>query len=405
MKDLSPKVARRIIENVGAQGTPPEYGLQYFTAGLDGYLVTIEEEYLNGYIKEGGSVFKLVVGIYGGGKTHFLYCTRDLAWKHGYCVSYVTLKEGEAPFHSLDKVYRAIISGLMPPLTEDELLSGFEKGISSFLRGWFAAKLAEYKEQGFSDDEMREEFLAYIGTIDGLESISFANAIKNGLKALLHRKDEDFMDICQWLRGEGYDRKRHVRFGILQRLDKSTAFSMLRSLGQLLTRLEYAGLVILLDEAERVTSLGSKHREQHLNNLRELIDECGQTSFQNIFILYAVPDENFLDGRTQVYEALRQRLDTHFTMINYTGVKIELEKVVSKAVPFLQEVGAKLAKVYQTAYQNKFDPKQLDTIIEQCARSAYEKRFMDEGYKRIFVQRLVRDLHYYRKKGTPPEPN
>lgn len=52
--------ARKIIEIVGGQGNPPEYGFQYFTAGLDSYLKTIDEDYLGSFIKDGGSSFKRV---------------------------------------------------------------------------------------------------------------------------------------------------------------------------------------------------------------------------------------------------------------------------------------------------------------------------------------------------------
>ena len=96
---LDSNTARKIIEIVGGQGNPPEYGFQYFTAGLDGYLNVIDEEYLSSFIKDGGSAFKMIVGIYGGGKTHFLYCIRELAWKHNYVTSYITLSPQQTPLH------------------------------------------------------------------------------------------------------------------------------------------------------------------------------------------------------------------------------------------------------------------------------------------------------------------
>jgi len=79
---IDPVTAKRIIEIVGSSGTPPEYGFQYFTSGLDIYLNTIEKEYLKEFIKGGGSAFKMVIGAYGEGKTHFLYSIRELAWKY-----------------------------------------------------------------------------------------------------------------------------------------------------------------------------------------------------------------------------------------------------------------------------------------------------------------------------------
>jgi len=66
---LDSNTARKIIEIVGGQGNPPEYGFQYFTAGLDIYLNTIDEEYLRSFVRDGGSAFKMVIGAYGGGKT------------------------------------------------------------------------------------------------------------------------------------------------------------------------------------------------------------------------------------------------------------------------------------------------------------------------------------------------
>src|SRR5438552_16764462 len=114
MNDLDALIARRIIEKVGSAGTPPEFGYQHFSSGLDPYLSVIENEYLGDFIRDGGSAFKMVVGIYGGGKTHFLFSVRDLAWKYGYAVSYVSLKQGESPFHRLELVYSAIAKRLTP---------------------------------------------------------------------------------------------------------------------------------------------------------------------------------------------------------------------------------------------------------------------------------------------------
>ena len=402
MSEINLVVARRVIEQVGSSGVPPAYGFHHFTAGLDPYMTVIDNEYLGTFIKQGGSTFKMVVGVYGGGKTHFLYCVRDLAWKHHYVVSYVSLSPGESPFHKLELVYKAIVRGLIAPLTPQELLSGYEQGIISFVRSWYAQQYQTYQEKGFSGDELHQELLAMLNSMQGITSISFSNAIKEAFTALLEHRDEDFSQICQWLSGEGYDAKVHKRFGILQRLDRTTAFVMLRSLLQWIRLIGFSGLVILLDEAERVPSLSTKQREQHLNNLREIIDECGHTTFQGSMIFYAVPDENFLEGQSQVYEALRQRLATVFERFNPTGVKIELESIVTEPVDFLSEVGQKLAEVYMVAYDTSFSEQDLNDTIRLTAESAYEQRFGDIGYKRLFVQTLIKALNNLRYTGLLP---
>jgi hypothetical protein len=402
MNNLDPKIARRIIETVGANGIPPEYGFQFFTAGLDPYLSVIKDEYLYTYIREGGSAFKMVVGVYGGGKTHFLYCVRDLAWKNNFVVSYVSLSPGESPFHRLELVYRAIVKGITAPLTPDELLSGYEQGIVTFLRSWFSTKYQEVSNKGLSGDDLREALLSQVDSVEGIESISFAKAVKSAFRALLNKQEEEFVNICQWLNGEGYDRKIHGRYGILQRIDRTTAFPMIRSLAQWVREIGFSGLVVLLDEAERVPSLSTRQREQHLNNLRELIDECGHTSFQGVMLFYAVPDENFLEGRTQIYEALKQRIATVFDTPNPTGVKIELEKLSTEPIVFLEEVGDKLKQIYEVAYRHRFDSAMSKETIRTIAKAAYEQRFGDIGYKRLFVQKAIDGLHLLRREGHPP---
>lgn len=99
----------------------------------------------------------MVVRVYGGGKTHFLCCVRDLAWNHGFVVSYVSLSPGESPFHRLQLVYRAVVRGTIPPLAPDELLSGYEQGIASFLRSWYAQRYRTLSGQGLSGESLREE--------------------------------------------------------------------------------------------------------------------------------------------------------------------------------------------------------------------------------------------------------
>ena len=228
MSELDAIDAKRVIELVGSSGVPPDYGFQFFTAGLDPYLKIIEGEYLATFIKQGGSTFKMIVGVYGGGKTHFLYCVRDLAWAHNFVVSYVSLSPGESPFHKLELVYKSIVRGLIAPLSAQELLSGYEQGIMSFIRGWYSQQYQEYSNLGFTGEELRQELSNQISSLEGISSISFSNAVKAAFTALLNHRDEEFIQICQWLSGEGYDVRVHKKIGILQRIDKTTAFVMLR---------------------------------------------------------------------------------------------------------------------------------------------------------------------------------
>ena len=95
--DLTQTDAQHIIRKLGESGIPPTRNLEAYTVGIDSILGTLTDEYLNGYLRDGGSSFKLVVGEYGSGKSHFLYRLRDLAWAQGYVVSRTELSRKNAP--------------------------------------------------------------------------------------------------------------------------------------------------------------------------------------------------------------------------------------------------------------------------------------------------------------------
>ncbi|MGC8957558.1 MAG: BREX system ATP-binding domain-containing protein [Candidatus Kapaibacteriota bacterium] len=402
MNQPDKKTAREIIDIVGANGIPPENGAKYFTVGLDTYLSVIEKEYLASFIKDGGSSFKMVLGVYGSGKTHFLYNVREIAWKHNFVVSYVELNPDDSPFYKLELVYQAIVKRLVPPLTPEERSSGYEKGIDSLLRSWFSTEYQKYYKLYKSNEEMREVLMTNVERIVRIESISFAKAIKSAFEALLDNREQDFLNVCQWLRGEGYNRWIHNKFGILQKIDKTTAFAMIRSLLQWIREIGYSGLIIIFDEAERLPSLSSKYKEQHLNNLRVLIDHCGHTDFNGAMLFYAVPDTDFLDGKTQIYEALKQRVNTVFDEMNPTGVKIDLEKIEIERTEFLKNVGLKLKNIYEIAYDYQFVGEDVVKTIDTIAKWAYDLRHGDQGYTRLFVQKCIEGFHFLRNKGYPP---
>ncbi len=399
--ELTRTRARRIIEVVGSSGTPPEWGVRFYSAGLDRYLKVLKEDYLDTFIADGGSSFKLVVGNYGGGKTHFLYNIRELAWDSGYAVSYCSLTPDESPFFHLEKVFKAVVLNLMDPMGPDELLSGAEKGIDAFIKRFFAKKMAELQGNEDMDEELLQETMrALIKTYSAkIENMNFAHAVKNAMLALLEGRDEDYDLILQYLKQDGYDPKIHRQYGILQPIQRAQAFSMLRSLVQWVTNLGYRGLIILFDEAEVVPSMNSKQQQALVANLRELIDQCGLATLKHSMVFYAVPNESFLEGRTNVYEALRQRVATIFDYVNPSGVKIKLDKLSDKPEELLKEAGRKLIDIYEKAYGITFKDEIKQRVIELVSDRALSERFGEAGFMRPFVQGIVSTMHILRREG------
>ena len=390
LNKINPLIAKSIILKLGESGTPPDYGIRFFTVGLESYSKVLEEEYLAGIIKAGLSAFKLVIGSYGGGKTHFFYNVRDLAWKNNFVVSYVPLSPKECPFDKLELVYKKIVTEIMSQMTVTEMMNPQERGIEAFIKGWFYGIQRSLK----GTDELKEYIHSRIKT----ESNSFSNAIKHAFLALIENDDEKFNIIIQWLSGEGYDKNNHNKYGITEKIDKTTAIRMIRSLIQWIRQIDYSGLVLLFDEGERGMSItSSKSKMQTLDNLREIIDECGNSKIPGAMVFYSVPDINpLIEGNGPNYEALKSRLTRggFFYRQNPSGVQINLEKLEIGPQEFLTELGKKLSLIYEIAYSMKFQPEVIDKSIKNLAEVAYEGRFLDIGYRRYFVKICIQGLNY-----------
>ena len=383
--------ARRIINTVGAAGQPPAWGAHFFTDAFEETLGLLDQDYFSDYLKQGGSVFKLVVGHYGGGKTHFLYLLRQLAWKNDFAAAYVSLNPEQAPFHRLDLVYRAIASALAYP--PDEQME--HRGLMPLLK----ATVARWVRLNDNPDPQVLASMA-ADSVRELENLNFQRAMRKALEALLEGDEETAEELVHWLSAQGFDRSGLKRHGILAPIDRSSAFSCLRSLARWVRQAGYAGLVVLFDEAERTPSLSGRQKEFMLSNLRELIDESARGTLAGAFVAYAVPDYRFFDGKTGVYEAVKQRTASMFDLYNPSGVRIDLETLVEDVEGHLASIGRKLWRVFEIAYGEELDEAKVEAAVEAIGEAVLAARFADISFRRLFVQSLVRGLEQVRRDSS-----
>lgn len=397
MTDLTPTIARHVIDRLGGPGEPPIWGFQYFTVGLDGALASLRE-LLSGHVGEGWSTFKLVVGGYGTGKTHFLYHLRQLAWELGFVTCYVSLRHDESPFYQLDLVWAALARSLCRPLSPEELLSGSEEGMEAYLKSWYARERAQLESAGLGGAELAAALEARArASVEGVENRNFAAAMRAAMRAMHERRDEDLDEVLQWL-DRSFDATVHGRLGIRRPIDRRDAFPTIRSLVQWVRNLGHPGLVFLLDEAEQTPSLSSRQKDAILKNLREWIDLASDARFRGVLTVYAVPNENLFEGSGDVYEALKQRIQTVFQFHNPAGVRIPLDEVEGDPLEQLVQIGHRVAAIFQVAH-GRLPAGPTAELVDRTAREAHERRYVEVGHKRWFVQHLVAGL-YELTRGT-----
>jgi hypothetical protein len=397
---LTQSEAQHIIRKLGESGIPPARGLEAYSVGIDSLLQTLEDEYLRGYLRDGGSSFKLVVGEYGSGKSHFLYRLRDKAWENGYVVSRTELSPKECPYDNQLKVYQAVVANLIfhdaNPNVEDT------QGIEAFLENHFFNAL---KTLGIENPmtslglDLRAKL--WLDTIlrFKVESPSYRHAVYFYLQAVAEENDADKRVISAWLRGETVAMKDVRKFSITERMDRTLAFKMLRSLSQLIHELGYAGLVLLFDEGDRMVSIGSSRTEKvACDNLREVIDRCAGESLPATLFVYAVPPY-FVTNIAPQYEALSQRISSKvkFARKNPFSVQISLDQLDYPGEELLKMIGEKLLAIFELAYEIKLDRDLQTKNVAQLAEACGS--LLSSSHRRHFVKSLMDILTEQRVEG------
>lgn len=388
---LTQSLARQIIEVLGSSGTPPTKGVQYFNVGNTSLLEAVDEYYLSSYLQDGGAAYKMVVGDYGSGKSHFLYCLRDLAWDRGFAVSKVDLSPVETPYNDQRLVYAAVARNLIWH-EADEAISD-EAGLPRFLEGTL---------QRVVGDDLSLETLThpnYVGLIDTLEeapidSLAYKNAVLGYLEALIRDQDERLDSLTRWLGGDNTtpdDTKTLREIGVTGKITRTNAFRMLRSLTQAVRALSYSGLVLLFDEVDRMASIGGKAEKLATDNLREVIDRC-RDELPGALFVYAVPPQ-FINDIVPRYPALQQRVRApgRFSRANHFSPQINLEHLDLDENDLMLAIGEKLIPIYEAAFDATFDQRTQyanAAILANVARDV----FLDISHRRLFVKAFVTEL-------------
>ena len=243
--DLDRQTASHILQRLGESGQPPEFGVEAINVGNESYLDVLEEEYFQNQLR-GGASFKLVQGYFGGGKTHFLYCVRDMAIRYGFAVSVVELSPTECPYDDTLKVYasvaRRLSSGAAVGATP-------RYGLTDLLREVVERAVARAQEELRESGEARtgraaqkevERWLRrHVGRTP-CESVSYRKAVVEFCLAWLTEDFEREERLEAWLRGEPVPRGDVRDYGVYEQMSRANGFLMLRSLTQMITGLGFA---------------------------------------------------------------------------------------------------------------------------------------------------------------------
>ncbi len=391
--------AQIIIHSLGTSGQPPKLGATHTNVGTEPILRRLREDYVEGICAsidglDGQGVCKLVEGDYGNGKTQFLRCFQETAWRENYVTAFVELSQEECPLDRNDRVFSAVARAVQArPLNAADVdrTMGFDQALAQLLDRKFPQVLT-----GLPDESLKAEAIQWVESeLKNLpvESTAFRIAATTHLLARLHGDEEKGAISGMFLRGDPVPPAELKKLGIFEKNDKANGFRLLRSMCQLLQRSGLAaGTALLFDEARRTLSLmSSRGQRVACEGLLSVINGCNDGKLPGTIFVYGVLPEFFTQFADN-YPALQGRISVS------SRIRINTIEGIPET-ELLLKIGRRIAQIFDAAYSFAVpDSPALDENFRRLATAAILET-AGTGTRRLFVKTCVQMLSNARKRG------
>jgi hypothetical protein len=292
-------MATRDTEHVFEQlrkGLVPERGVDTFAVGIERQRGEIHRQLELAASGEGS--IKFLRGGYGCGKTFMARLAILDAQEQGFATSFVVVSDNDLRFHRFEEVYRKAV-------TELGTRNCPRGALGDILDRWIAR--IEDALIGAGADENADDFDARVGARlnEELASLTGGKAPQDFVRVVqtifeLKQAGEltDASALISWLSGSSNVAaavKR--RAGIKGDIGSRDALAYLRGVLEIVKAAGYAGLLIVIDEAETILRMRTDSRHKSLNGLRQICDASGDYP-KLLWVFTGTPD--FFDTKRGV---------------------------------------------------------------------------------------------------------
>jgi BREX system ATP-binding protein BrxC/D len=384
MIEPRPGDAKKIIQHLKA-GTTPLDCVNFLNVGNNRWYNAVSELFLD-IEKDRDSLVRFINGYYGDGKTHFLGMLRSIALDMNWAVSYVTSEN--TPLNKFHLVLSEIVKNIMIP-TEFPIIRWIThevpKGAFGLLLAYFSRIYIDV--HGSKDSagsmsmrvlqEIREKVSEFIA-ITGMDEMA-GSAVRGFVNAAMSSDLEKLRAIASWLECSNI---RIHELGITRMINQASARDIMRAISIISKEAGCGGILILLDEAERIMEQSKLVRKKSYGVIRDLLDNADNQGGMQSCMMYiaATPDMFKSEKGFAEYDALRSRLSNaqRFNMpnfIDWRGVIVDLTKTPLSS-DFLIKLGQRIRFIHSIGW---------DWEAEKCIDDDLIKNIVNEIEKGTFL--------------------
>ncbi len=292
-------------------GEVPSDGQDAIATGIDAQVDALLKELPR--VAEGRGRARFVRGDFGAGKTFFLRLLAARARSQGFATAYVRIAYPEVPLHKPVAVYRAAAADLgvaeRPTGALRHVLDQWLYKVCERVENPPAGQGTSPDDEGY-DTAVEADVRRALGPVSDA-SPAFAQALAAYATASMAGEDDLARALLQWLGGDpkvAATAKRRAH--LVGQLDATDVLPMLRGISTVVTQAGYKGLVLLVDEVERLVRLPrADARQGGLELLQNWLGALTAGELRSVLVVVAGTSTFFDSPRgVRALEPLQQRI-------------------------------------------------------------------------------------------------
>lgn len=389
MSTLTKHDVEHVFESL-RKGLVPERGIDTFAVGIEKQRGELQRQLELAKHKEG--TIKFVRGGYGCGKTFMARLALLDAQRQGFATSFVVVSDNDLKFHRFDDVYRKV-------LTELGTVSCSRGALGDILDRWIGKVEERLIDGGEDENDPLFDSKVQKSLDDDLMALTGGQAPPDFVRVIqtvfaLKQKGElaEAGALISWLCGSGnVSASAKKSAGIKGDIGSRDALDYLRGVLEIVKAAGYAGLVIVIDEAETILRMRADSRHKSLNGIRQIADASG--SYPGLLWIFTGTPEFFdsrhgVAGLAPLHDRIRFLKQGRFASLRQAQLEL---------VPFdatrLRAVALRLRELYRTEHRGRLDALISTDFVERLVQEVTTGFKGDVGVvPRQFLREFVTQL-------------
>lgn len=366
MNTMTRKDVEHVFEAL-RKGLVPERGIDAFAEGIEKQRGELHRQLE--LARNGDGTIKFLRGGYGCGKTFMARLAILDAQEQRFATSFVVVSDNDLKFHRFDDVYRKVMTELGTSSCPRGALGDILDRWIGRIEDALLSAGASDEDPGF-DKKVRQRLNEELATLTGGRAPQdFVRVIQTIFDLKQKGEVGEAGALLSWLCGSGNVSASAKKLaGIKGDIESRDALDYLRGVVEIVKAAGYAGLVVVIDEAETILRMRSDSRHKSLNGIRQIADAAGSYPGM-LWVFTGTPD--FFDSRHGVAGLAPLHERVHFIK---QGRFASMRQAQLELTPFdadrLHSVALRLRELFPTQ----------------------DRARLEEKINSAFVQRLVKDV-------------